>query len=84
MTKQLALKIILGIGIAGALFSGYLSYKELFETCPLSCPAVGASGTILGYPACIYGFAMYAILTTVAVIGLHAKKNTADSSESAV
>jgi hypothetical protein len=74
MTKLLALKIILGIGIAGVLFSGYLSYKELFGTCPLSCPAVGASGTVLGYPACIYGFVMYAILTIIAAIGLRANK----------
>lgn len=35
--NQTALKIILGIGIVGVLFSGYLSYKELFGTYPLFC-----------------------------------------------
>ncbi len=74
MTKELALKIILGIGIAGMLFSGYLSYMELFAVCDAGCPAPGAPGTILGYPACVYGFVMYAIVTIIAGLGLTAKK----------
>jgi hypothetical protein len=36
------------------------------------------------YPACIYGFAMYAILTIIAVIGLRAKKIPRIRDESAV
>ena len=31
MNKQLSLKIILGVSIAGMLFSGFLSYGELFK-----------------------------------------------------
>ena len=35
-----------------------------------SCPAIGAPGTILGYPPCIYGFVMYLGIVVVAVLGL--------------
>jgi cardiolipin synthase len=49
-----SLQVILGLGLLGLAFSGYLSYRELFATEPVSsCPAVGQPGTVLGYPACI-------------------------------
>lgn len=69
------LKIILGLTVAGLLFSGYLSAVKLFTTvCAFneSCPY------FLGYPACWYGFAMYLtmfIATLLGVIGkIEAKK----------
>lgn len=74
MTKELALKIVLGIGLAGMIFSGYLSYQELIAIKNVGCPAVGDTGTILGYPACVYGFLMYGIVTIVAGLGLTSKK----------
>lgn len=78
MTKR-SLQIILGISIFGLLFSGYLSYQELFAaagtaTGGYACPPVGAPGTVFGYPACVYGFFMYLLIVIVAVWGLWAKR----------
>lgn len=70
MKQKLALQIIFWISLAGFLFSGTLSYRELFGLGGASCTAGGAPGTILGYPACIYGFFMYLILTVTAGLGL--------------
>jgi uncharacterized membrane protein len=66
MTKQLALQIIMVISICGILFSGYLSYSELFKgTCPF-----GGCKNLLGLPVCVYGFVMYAIVFVISIIGL--------------
>lgn len=69
VSERTALKIILALSAFGSLFSGTLSYLELFGSAA-SCPAVGAPGTILGYPACVYGFGMFVILTIIAGVGL--------------
>lgn len=73
MNSRLSLKIILAIAIFGVLFSGTLTYKELFGQNALSCPAFGTPGTILGYPACVYGFFMFIMLAAVAALGLYKK-----------
>jgi len=70
MTMRRALQIILAIGVVGLVFSGVLSYHELFGPGAATCPAPGAPGTVLGYPACIYGFFMYLAVTVVAAWGL--------------
>ena len=52
---------------AGLLFSGYLSAVKLFtNTCAFGegCPL------FLGYPACWYGFGMYAVMFAVTLLGL--------------
>lgn len=70
MTKQLILKNILILSIAGLLFSGYLSYGELFlQTCP-----VGGCSNVLGMPACVYGFVMYLIVFILSAVGLRLEK----------
>ena len=69
-TMKRALQIILGIGLFGAAFSGVLTYQELFGKTVAACPAPGAPGTVVGYPACVYGFFMYLLVTGVAVWGL--------------
>jgi len=76
MKKQTALKTILVISIAGILFSGFLSYLELFAGKTACGAAVcGASAAInLGLPACVYGFIMYAIVFIIALLGLKARK----------
>lgn len=61
-----ALKGILALSAAGLLFSGYLSYKEIFAN---SCASCGSAGNILGFPACVYGFAMYLIILCLAFSG---------------
>lgn len=73
MKRLQILKIILGISVFGVLFSGVLSYQELFvPVVGASCPTIGAPGTVFGYPACIYGFFMYAALAVISFLGLRA------------
>ena len=64
-----ALQVILFIALAGLTFSGALTYSELFGAAA-TCPSPGAPGTILGYPACVYGFFMYLAITITAIVGL--------------
>ncbi len=69
MTKNKVLKIILGISIVGILFSGYLSYGELFRgVCPL-----GGCSSVLGFPACVYGLMMYLVIFVFTIFGLRSK-----------
>lgn len=64
-----ALQATLLVSVGGAVFSGVLTYRELFASA-LACPSPGAPGTIFGYPACVYGFFMYCILAAVSIFGL--------------
>ena len=66
-----ALQVILVFALAGLAFSGTLTYREVFASAA-KCPSPGAPGTILGYPACVYGFFMYFAITVVAIAGLRA------------
>lgn len=81
MTPKRALQIILAIGLFGVAFSGFLSYQELFARAATSCPAPGAPGTVFGYPACVYGFFMYLLVSGFAVAGLDAERRRAGSVE---
>lgn len=79
-----ALLIILALGLAGLIFSGVLSYREVFvNPAGPTCPTVGRPGTVLGHPACVYGFFMYLGVVGVAAAGLfgsgHAKAGEAES-----
>ena len=66
-----ALLLILVIGLAGLTFSGVLTYREVLAS-SATCPSPGAPGTILGYPACVYGFFMYLAIVVTALVGLRA------------
>jgi uncharacterized membrane protein len=75
MTMQRALQAILVVAVVGLVFSGVLTYRELFGAAAAgSCPSPGAPGTVFGYPACVYGFFMYAFITALAALGLRAKR----------
>lgn len=67
-----ALQTAFLLSLAGTLFSGTLSYRELFGSSALACPAPGTPGTLLGYPACVYGFVVFLVLTIVTGLGLRA------------
>lgn len=69
MSERRALKIAFWLALLGTAFAGTLSYQELFQGAT-TCPVVGAPGTIFGYPACVYGFVMFAILAIVTGTGL--------------
>lgn len=68
-----ALTAILVISVVGVVFSGTLTYREMCGAAGGGCSAVGAPGTILGYPACVYGLVMYLLLVAIASFGLRAK-----------
>lgn len=74
MSARTALRVILAIALAGVLFSGFLTYGELFGPEATSCPAPGAPGTVLGYPACVYGLFMYLAVALVAAAGLRSER----------
>ncbi len=74
MNKKLSLQIILGISIAGILFSGYLSYTELFAGfCGAAKLGMGQCTNVVGIPACVYGFAMYTAVLIISILGLTSK-----------
>ena len=66
-----ALKIVLALSGVGTLFAAVQVYQELFVPSTASCPAVGAPGTVFGYPACVYGLFMFAAIAFTAGFGLH-------------
>jgi len=78
MKKQLALKIIFLISVAGLLFSGYLSYTELFTSSPALCSVQSScqacSQKIATVPVCVYGFIMYLAVFILSFLGLKSKK----------
>ncbi|HEX2669179.1 MAG TPA: hypothetical protein VHP13_12465 [Gammaproteobacteria bacterium] len=73
MTRRTALLLVFGISIVGVLFSGTLTYRE-FAAQVSACGPVGQPGTVFGYPACVYGLVMYAVLSLVSAWGLAAKR----------
>ena len=67
MKKSTYLKTIFFLGLAGLLFSGYLSATKLFtSTCAFNepCPY------FWGHPACFYGFGMFLTIFVFATLGL--------------
>lgn len=74
MTKHRILFYQFYLGFFGCCFSGWLSFQELFGQPAVSCPSPGALGTILGYPACVYGFFLFVVLTSLAGYGLRLKR----------
>ena len=67
MKSQTALKIIAWISLFGMMFSGYLSYGELFAGV---CKLGGGCSTVGSIPACVYGFVMYLIVFIISILGL--------------
>lgn len=70
MSMRRALQVIFAISLIGIAFSGTLTYRELIAKSAAVCPSPGAPGTILGYPACVYGLIMYTIVAIVSGLGL--------------
>ncbi len=70
MSMKRSLQIILAIALFGVTFSGVLTYNELFSGSAAVCPSPGTPGTVLGYPACVYGFFMYVVIVAIAAWGL--------------
>lgn len=80
MSMKGALQSILTVSVLGVLFSGYLSYLDLFgEPAAPACPPLGTPGTILGYPPCVYGLVMYLVVALTAALGLRAEVGSGQS-----
>jgi len=71
MKKQTALKALFWVSLAGALFSGYLSYTEIFQQV---CALGTCSTTIFSVPSCVYGLVMYLIGLVISILGIKSKK----------
>ena len=79
MTMKRALQVVLAIAVLGLSFSGYLAYQEIFAASrAASFPSIGRPGTVLGYPACVYGFFMYLAIVAVSALGLR-RRNAVDA-----
>lgn len=77
MKPKTALKSIFGLAIAGTLFSGYLTYYELFVPAGCSEAIVNCGPNpvnIANLPACVYGFLMYVTILTITSLALFKKK----------
>jgi len=75
MEIKRTLIVIIIISIAGILFSGYLSYTELFAGfCGTEKLGMGSCTNVLRIPACVYGLIMYAAIFIISLIAL-LKKN---------
>jgi hypothetical protein len=61
--------MVFGVSLAGCAFAGMLSYRDLTGRL-VSCPAVGAPGTIFGVPACVFGLLIFAFLALVSGFAL--------------
>ena len=74
MKKQTALKTLFWISLVGVLFSGYLSFTEIFhQVCGLG--VLGSCGTkVFTLPSCVYGLVMYLAIFIIAILGLKSKK----------
>jgi len=71
MSARKALQVVLVISLMGVAFSGTLTYREFTGGSGIQgCSLGGAPGTLLGYPACVYGLVMYAALAVVSWLGL--------------
>ncbi len=73
MSMRTALRLIFVVSCLGLGFSGVLTYRELWGSSALSCPSPGAPGTILGYPACVYGSFIYLSIVILSFVGMRAK-----------
>ncbi|MCX6775120.1 MAG: hypothetical protein NTY99_03485 [DPANN group archaeon] len=75
MKEKTALKAILAVSVAGLLFSGYLSYTELFAGfCGAAKLGMGTCTNVFQIPACVYGFFMYLAVFVISLLGLISKK----------
>lgn len=73
MRKQTALKTLFWISLVGVMFSGYLSYTEIFkQVCALGAPGT-CSSKVFTLPSCVYGFVMYLALLIISILGLKGK-----------
>jgi hypothetical protein len=57
--------VLLALIVFGMGFSGYLTASVLLSS---TCPLNGGCTLVLGYPSCMYGFAMYTIMLMILLL----------------
>jgi uncharacterized membrane protein len=73
MKHKTAVIIVLAVAIGGMIFSGYLSYTNLWGNgCTNSLISCGGAKQvkIFGQPTCVYGFFMFTIEAIMAIFAL--------------
>jgi uncharacterized membrane protein len=70
MKTKVALTAIYWLSLLGILFSGYLSYSEMFLKV---CVFGGGCSNIAGLPACVYGFGMFIVIFVLSILGIRGK-----------
>ncbi|MFA5051693.1 MAG: vitamin K epoxide reductase family protein [Patescibacteria group bacterium] len=72
MKMRTALVSILVIAIGGIIFSGYLSYYNIWGPgCSQAIISCGPNPLeIFGLPQCVYGFFMYLLVSVLAIVAL--------------
>jgi hypothetical protein len=78
MDEKTYLRITLGLALAGTAFSGYLSAVRLLTG---SCAFNESCPFFLGYPACWYGFAMFASMFATGLISYYGNLETASAAK---
>lgn len=73
MSLKRALQIVLLVAFAGIAFSGFLTYRD-FAGQADACSPLAQPGTLFGYPPCVYGLIMYAVVAVIAAWGLVGKR----------
>jgi hypothetical protein len=73
MTLKRALQVVLIVALLGVAFSGVLTYRD-FAAQTQSCTPFAPPGTLFGYPPCVYGLVMYAVVAVIALWGLVGKR----------
>ena len=70
MDLKKSMWVVWGFSLAGTLFSGYLTYSEVFKkVCALgNCVYLGSM------PSCFYGFLMYCALLGTASYALYSNR----------
>jgi uncharacterized membrane protein len=68
MDEKTYLRIALGLALGGTAFSGYLSAVRLLTG---SCAFDESCPFFLGYPACWYGFAMFASIFATGLVSYY-------------
>ncbi len=65
---------IAAVAVGGILFSGYLTYFNLFgpgcDAAVISCSGGGAAVQIFGLPTCVYGLVMFSVIFLLALASI--------------
>lgn len=65
-----AMRRVLAVSLLGVVFSLVMTYREYTSPEQTVCAPLGPAGSMLGWPPCVYGLAMYTALVAIAAYAL--------------